>query len=382
MRILIVTPSYFPIVGGSEVLTRTLSVKLNEIGIHTDIMTFNMNKKWHPVWREEIEENGTCKIFRVPATKPFGASSINLLYPLLRTNVIPRLSFRKKFEQYDIIHFLGEADLSFPFFSCFVKKPKLMHCVATFSLFEHYNRFSLLRKPSRHLFAHFADSYIVSSDEEKKLLYDLGIHRSKIFTLPIGVDANAFHPDETKKLDNLLLFIGRIDRTKGLHILMKALSYIRIPTQLVIIGPRWSTKYVGEIEQMSRKTNENGVHRVRLLEAMSPNRLVSWYQRATIVVCPYLLEPFSNITREALACGTPVVSTGKHIVRNGDDGILVTPEEPEKVANALTKFLEDKEMTKEYGEQGRRIVEQHFTWKSVINNYAKLYMDILDAKSS
>ena len=51
MKILMVTPSYDPIIGGTETVVRELAGKLDEIGTHTDVMTFNMNKKWNPTWR-------------------------------------------------------------------------------------------------------------------------------------------------------------------------------------------------------------------------------------------------------------------------------------------------------------------------------------------
>jgi len=83
MKVLLITPSYLPIIGGSELIARDLSIKLNDMGIHTDIMTLNMNEKWKPIWREEVENNGLFRVFKVPAFNPFGALAINPLYQLL-----------------------------------------------------------------------------------------------------------------------------------------------------------------------------------------------------------------------------------------------------------------------------------------------------------
>ena len=116
MRVLLVTPSYFPIVGGSEVLTQVLSTKLNALGIHADIMTFNMNKKWEPVWKEEILKDGMASVFREPAINPFPHLP-NPLFSVFKTNIVPKPTFARRFNNYDIIHFVGEADLSFPVFS-------------------------------------------------------------------------------------------------------------------------------------------------------------------------------------------------------------------------------------------------------------------------
>jgi len=67
MKVLFVTPSYYPIVGGSEVLTRILTAKLNEMGIHADIMTLNMDRKWSPVWKAKTAKDGQATVFKEPA---------------------------------------------------------------------------------------------------------------------------------------------------------------------------------------------------------------------------------------------------------------------------------------------------------------------------
>lgn len=380
MKVLIVTPSYHPIIGGSEVLTQILSIKLNEIEIDTDIMTFNMNNKWHPIWKEEVEKNGLISVFKVPAFNPFPGLP-NPLSNLLGMNVLPKPSFVRILNDYDIIHFIGEADLGFPLLSYFIQKPKIMHCVGIYRNEGIYWYYMFKRPFLGNIFKRFfpklADVYIVSSDDEEKLLTDLGVPENKILVLPIGVDAKTFRPDETKKLDNLVLFVGRIERIKGLHILIKALSYLRIPTQLAIIGPRWDPPYVKEIEQMSRVVNENGFHNVKLLGSMDQSDLVPWYQKATVLVSPYLYETYSNVIREALACGTPVISTGTHLTRQGSDGIYVTPKDPRKLAKAIHKLLESKKMREEYGRNGRKLIEQLFSWESIIKKLAKVYNDML-----
>ena len=53
MKVLMVTPSYYPIIGGAETIIHDLSMKLNERGISTDIMTFNMEEKWFHFGKEK-----------------------------------------------------------------------------------------------------------------------------------------------------------------------------------------------------------------------------------------------------------------------------------------------------------------------------------------
>jgi len=232
MRVLFITPSYFPIVGGSEILTHVLATKLNELGIKADIMTLNMNKKWCPKWKAETVKDGMITVFKIPALNPL-PNLPNPLFNLLRANVIPNPSFSKKLRDYDVLHFVGEADLSLPFLSYPVRKPKIFHCVG---IFEHggiYKYYMFKRPFLRNIFLKYfpllSNAYIVYSNENKKLLSNLGVPSEKILTLPLGVDTETFLPNATEKIDNLVLFVGRIDRIKGLHILMNALPYIKIP---------------------------------------------------------------------------------------------------------------------------------------------------------
>lgn len=359
-----VTPSYYPIIGGTETAVRILSTKLNKMGIHTDVMTYNMNRKWNPIWREETEDNGLFKVFRVPA---FNLSSVFRINPLelLRVHVIPKPNFTKKFEDYDIIHFQGEADLGFPLFSYFIRKPKIFHCHGNIA------KFPRLKKLFKRIFPRLADLYIAYRLE---LLSDLGVPKSKSLALPFGVDVETFRPDETKKLDNLILFVGRIARDKGLHVLLQALPYLTIPTQLVIIGPKWDMEYAEVCMDVIKQMAYRGVHRVKYLGAMDESSLVPWYQKAAVLVRADLDGVSGGFTAlEALACGTPVVGTGNHYIKNGVNGILVPPNDPEKLAEALKKLLEDKELREKYGKEGRRIIEQHFSWESIIKKLIKVY---------
>lgn len=384
MKVLLVTPSYFPIVGGSETLTRNLAIKLNGNEIHADILTLNMNEKWKPHWEEKIEENMLFRTFKEPALNLL-PNLPNPLYTLLRMNVVPFPIFFKKSKDYDVIHFVGEADLSFPLFSRFIPKPKIMHCVGIFRSggIYHYYTFSrsYLRSIFKKFFPNLANIYLVSSSEEQGLLAELGVPKNKAFILPDGVDVQIFKPDVARKVDNMLLFVGRIDRIKGIHLLIKALSYLKIPSKLVIIGPKWDSEYFNEIEQMCQEINKKGFHQIEILGGMDQNALVPWYQQASVLVCPYLYETHSNVVREALACGTPVVSTGKHILQKGCDGILVVPKNPKKIAAAIEKLLKDKELHKEYSRAGRELIEQYFSWDSIVRKLCTIYKTALNSKT-
>jgi glycosyltransferase involved in cell wall biosynthesis len=380
MKILLVTPSYFPIVGGSEVLTKDLCSRLNAAGIHADIMTFNMDEKWKPHWRRETGKNGAVNIFKEAA---FPAARCPVFFPFaaFRLNVFPNPLFTEKLKEYDIIHFVGEPDLSLPFLSLFFKKPKLMECVGIFrkgGIYKYYvHDRPFVGALFRKVFPKIANRFIVSSIEEQQLLTELGVPEKKVAILPTGTDTSTFKPGQFKKAENMLLFVGRIVPIKGLHTLLQALQFIEVPTELNVIGPSENTPYFNKIVRAAQKMNQSGPHRVNLLGLLGTAELAVWYQKATLVVCPYEYETYSNVVREALACATPVVTTGSHMFNNSDDGIVTTSNNPTSLGTAITNLLKCSEERARLGRQGRKIIVERCSWDSVIKEYIILYQETL-----
>ena len=372
-----VSPSYFPIVGGTETVVQNLSMKLNEIGVLTDVMTLNMNKKWYPILKEEIREDG-FKVFRIPAFNPFSKSAINPLGILLKVNIVPNLKFAKRFKDYDIIHFHDDVDLSFPAFSFFIKKPKILHYHTLDCTFNNYKKNVL----SRYILKNVIDLHICHSKSTSILLLDLGIPQTQIRFLPNGVDTQKFKPKMEKKIDNLVLFVGRLQRHKGLHVLLKSLVYLRTPVHLMIAGPPSNPKYLLEMLTLIKQKTK-GIHNVTYLGLIDDDNIVGWYQKASIFVCPSLLEPFGIVNLEALSCETPVVASNvggiPEIVHDHINGILVPPNDPIKLADAIQYLLDNPEIRIRYGREGRRQVLESFSWDVIAKRLCEIYEEITNS---
>jgi glycosyltransferase involved in cell wall biosynthesis len=380
MKVLIVTPSYFPIVGGSETMVRDLSINLNRIGVNVDVLTFSMDKKWKSYFRNSTEQSGSFKVIRVPAVNPFSNFMINPLYNVLRINVFPKLGFKRELQKYDIIHFVGEADLTLPIFSYSIKKPKIMHCVSLQTLHSQYrvSRSRIFRKLFVRVFPRLADLYIVPTPDEITVLLGLGVPKNRILVFPYIVDEEYFRPGRNKKSDNLVLFVGRITKIKGLHVLLDSLAYLNLRAEVVVIGSADDPSYFREIQKKFHEVNEVGFHTVKYLGEIEQKDLLPWYQKATVVVRPDLLRNSGGFTAlEALACGTPVIGTGNFVVRDNVNGIIVPSNDPKSLAWAIYRILEDRKLGEEYGRQGRLIVEQYFSWKTSLTKLVRTYQRML-----
>ncbi len=368
-----VTPCYYPVKGGTEIVVQNLSKLLNEKGIHTDVMTFNMDQKWYPKCTGKIERVDGITVFRIPAINWLPITHSPRIS--LGVNLIPG-RFRHIFKEYDIIHF-HEADFSFPLFSVSTRKPKIFHLHginADFFKRYHLNRFIL---------KHTADLYLSISKQMIKDLIDLGIPEGKIAYLPNAVDVKFFTPKKEKE-DNLLLFVGRIEPNKGLHVLIDSLRYLKKSIHLVIIGPiAWSRDYFHDLFDRSiKKINQEGIHKITYLGPRNHEDLLEWYQKASILVLPSFTEAFGIVLLEALACGTPAVSTRvggiPEIVQNHENGILVPPNNPLKLADAIQYLIDNKDVRNRMAKKGRIWVVKNFSLDVITERLCNIYQNMLN----
>jgi glycosyltransferase involved in cell wall biosynthesis len=372
LKVIMVTPGYYPVKGGTETVVRNLSILLNKSGVHTDVMAFNMDKKWNSKWSGKIEKIDGITVFKIPALDwlPIVHSPrINL-----GVNVIPG-RFAHLLKKYDIIHF-HEIEFSFPLFSSHIKKPKILHLHGLdTNLLERYHIIRFILK-------HVADLYIAISKQMRKDLTDLGIPEEKIAYLPNGVDVNSFCPKKEKE-DNMLLFVGRITYGKGLHVLLKALRYLKESTHLVIIGPAgWDLPYYHNVFSTSiKKINQEGKHKITYLGALDQADIIEWYQKASIFVLPSFWEGFPVTVLEALSCETPVVATPvggiPEIVQNHENGILVPPGNPLKLAEAVQYLLDNKDIRIKMGRHGRESITKNFSIDVIAKRLREIYQKVI-----
>ena len=370
-----VTPGFYPVKGGTESVVQSLSKMLNKKAVHTDVMTFNMNRKWLPKWRGKTEKIDGITVFKIPALDwlPIAHSPrINL-----EVNLIPG-RFTHILKKYDIIHF-HEAEFSFPLFSFYIRKPKILHLHGLYV--EFFKRYHI----SRFILKHVADLYIAISKQMKKDLMGLGVPKEKIVYLPNAIDTNTFYPKKEKE-DNMLLFVGRITYGKGLHVLLKALHYLKQSTHLVIIGPPdWDQTYYDNLfSTIVRRISREGKHKITYLGALDRADIIEWYQRASIFVLPSFYEGSPVTVLEALSCETPVVATSvggiPEVIRNHEHGVLVPPNNPQKLAKAIQYLLDDKDARTKMGKEGRKRVIKFFSLEVVVEKLCDIYQKILTIK--
>jgi len=376
MQVLMVTPCYYPVKGGTETVVRNLAITLNKNGVKTDIMTFNLDQYRKPKWQGKIEKIDGISVFRIPA--------LNWMWKLhsyrvtAGVNFIPG-RFINILKNYDIVHF-HEFELSFPFFMLLIRKPKILHL--------HGINYNFLKKHhiSRFLLKHLANIYISISKQMTKELTALGISKSKIIYVPNSINTNFFKPG-SRKVENLILYVGRISELKGLHILIKALEHLEENVQLVIIGPPdWNTNYYKNLLKLIEKENSRGKNEIKCLGAMEQNEILKWYQKASLLVLPSFAEGFPVTILEALSCETPVIATPvggiPEIIQNYKTGILVPTGNSAVLAKAIDYLLKNRDVRLKMACEGRKLVERRYSLENACKTLISIYKQLIEAGPS
>jgi glycosyltransferase involved in cell wall biosynthesis len=166
-----------------------------------------------------------------------------------------------------------------------------------------------------------------------------------------------------------LLAVGRLVRKKGLDTFVDAcavLSSRGVDFEAVIAGEPGDH----EEEVRARVTAAGLEERVSFLGPLTQPGLFAEYQRASVFALPCRVledgdrDGIPNVLMEAMACGLPVVTTGvsgiTELVRNGENGLIVEPDRPVELADALHRLIKDPELAFRLAERGRITISERF----------------------
>ena len=212
-----------------------------------------------------------------------------------------------------------------------------------------------------------ADRIIVATlAEQMQLRFLYKADPNKMVVIPPGVDVSHFYPipsDEAKLYvglkpgDRMVLFVGRIERLKGVDTLIEAMSCLQLnetnrPVHLAIIGgnPCASREEMTvEMARLQKLCDELGLDQsVVFLGKRDQDKLPYYYSAAEVLVMPSHYELFGMVAFEAMACGTPVIASEvgglAYLVRDGETGFTIPDQEPDKLCEKMSWLLNNAEL--------------------------------------
>lgn len=210
----------------------------------------------------------------------------------------------------------------------------------------------------------------------------------KLKTIYSGVDLSRFAPwtESSSALDardsirsqynlsdkKVILFVGRLSRNKGPHVLVRAMSELQhSDAVLVIVGGAWfSDNTISDYVAYVRALAERAPIPVITTGYVDAHEVHRWFCAGDVFVCTSIWqEPLARVHYEAMAAGLPFLTTARggnpEIIANNNGILISDPENPSEYAQKLNTILSDLKQARQMGINGRRLAERNFTWERV-----------------
>jgi glycosyltransferase involved in cell wall biosynthesis len=229
----------------------------------------------------------------------------------------------------------------------------------------------------------------VSKSTADDLKRNFGLSDSRLRVVHPGIDEvfrleqDASRCTQVRNRYNLprryVLFVGNIEPKKNVRALLSMQSRLReeqLPHKLVMVGKRsWCAR--AELDQIQREVAANNVIVTGYVDR---GDLPFVYAMADVFVFPSLYEGFGFPPLEAMACGTPVVSSDRGGLAEtvADAAYIVEPEDTEQIAEAVALMISDLALQQEHIARGLR-QSRRFNWERAAKETLSVYQEVLAA---
>jgi len=206
-----------------------------------------------------------------------------------------------------------------------------------------------------------------------------------------GIDTTEYAPDaSTSVLLELgidltrpyVIFVGRITRQKGVPVLLRAAAALDPSAQLVLCAGAADTAELGaEVSSLVAGLQESRSGVIWIPEMLPKRSIIQLLTHALVFVCPSVYEPLGIVNLEAMACSTAVVASRvggiPEVVEGSVTGLLVPPDDPASLADALNVLLRDPGRAAAMGRAGRERAVSEFSWDAVAAQTTELYAELV-----
>jgi sugar transferase (PEP-CTERM/EpsH1 system associated) len=262
----------------------------------------------------------------------------------------------------------------------------------SYDLFGKNVKYRLLRRLMRTFVSHYIT---VSCDLKNWLIQTIGVPAERISQIYNGVDSTKFHPLQTARKNlgpaefhqpDSIVFgsVGRMVAVKDFQTLTRAFLRLlelaperREELRLLIAGD-------GECrENCMELLRQHGAEKLAWLPGSCTN-IPDLLNLMNVFILPSLGEGISNTILEAMASGLPVIATdvggNPELVCPGVTGTLVPCANPEIMAQAMLKYVQQPELRQRHGRAARAIIDQQYSLDSMVSGYLSVYDRVSSSK--
>lgn len=386
MKILHIIPTYLPSVNSRGVIDAIhfLNKQLVRKGVEVSVYTTNAD--------------GAGGLLDVPTGREVDIDGVKVFYfkPSFPKRWYYSSEMRKFLsktaENFDLIHatsvFLAESSIG-AYYARKFQKPCVITPHGSFMKVPLSNNHSWLKK----LYIFFVekknlkDAFLhFMTEPEKEEYLEAGFPYKGIFLIP-----NALEPEKARAAvrgdfrrkaagipqnSPLILFLGRLDKIKGLDTLLPAFADVlrsKPEARLVLAGPD-DEGYKASVQKLISKFQLG--NKVIFTGMLTGESKAGVFLDADVFVAPSYSENFGMAIAEAMYAGLPVVvAEGVGIssyIKKSEAGIVIKKNE-EELSAAMLKLLNDRELSKRMGEAGKKLVLEEFSPERVAEEFIKEY---------
>ncbi len=367
MKVGLVSPYDYSHPGGVTSHVRPLAYWLRQLGHEVRIFAPSSRRDAE---REIPDFYRIGRVFRLPMNESVARITLSFHLAKRVREIVDR-------EQFDVLHFHEPLMPALPL--TLLSMARVPH-VGTFHSFAKSNLGYYYGRPILKPYLKHLDATIAVSEPAREFIRHY-FHQLDPCVIPNGVDTERFKPGYTP-IHHLrddcvnVLFVGRLEKRKGLRELLQAYSYLheRVPrTRLIIAG---DGPLRGMVESfVSSRRLENVV-----LAGYVPDEVLPRFHASADIFCAPATgrESFGIVLLEAMASSLPVVGTEipgyLSVLDAGVDSLTVRPKSPVELGTALTVLARDPLLRQRLGEAGLAKA-QGYSWPSVTLRVIEVYQE-------
>jgi len=386
MKVLLITPTYLPIVGGAEIgvfeIYRRLKKK-HQVKILTPWPDKKLIKDFGT--EEATFETSDKDILRfkdrVNLMKWPGQWRLKgIIPPFSLSSVLAALKNVKTFEP-DIVNvfYALPTGLAALFVKSMARTPVVISLIGRD--IPGPNIPQMWKIYARSIVKTATDRIFISQYCRRSLFKsDIGIGE----VIPFGVDVEKFSPDidgrkirntlDIPKSSKVLFSLQRLDVWKKVDVIIQAMANIlKKKDVFLVLGGKGPEK-----ERLVQMTADLGLtRRVLFAGYIKEEELPYYYAMSDIFMFHSTYETFGLVLLQAMAAGKPIISTNStaipELIENHKNGLLVEPLNPGEMANAALSLLDDEENRKRFSEESRRRVLEKYNWDFIAGRYEEIF---------
>ena len=391
MKIALISPASLPATqfGGIMFLALDIARELSKKGENVTIYTTDLDFANNPhtfnknLPREEKIENFTIK-----------RSHVLLKFALYFVN--PGMKKQMMKDDIEIIHTFGIRSYQ-SYIAALVSKKKNIPLIISdqSGLTTHpdlkgrgflFRFLYFIQKPFLNFIIKQSSKIIVANEYESKIFEEF-TSKTKISIVKNGVDLEKLKSniDFRKKYnieEKFILFLGRFNKVKGIDVLIKAIKILEKNDQIktikfLILGVDFG--YEKEMEKLIQELNLNGI--IKIIKNPPREDVISAYKNCEFLVLPSRWELSPLTPLEGFAFKKAVISSKihgiPHTIKNKENCLLVEPNNPQLLSEAIMELVNDDEKVKRLGEAGYDFVTKIGNSEIMAKNTLEVYKEVL-----